>query len=301
MSTLIHKIRKALENNLKISFIVNRQLTVLKYREFALCGETSSGIDDNESVIVSLTTYSKRIHEVYLTIESLFQQTQKAKRIILWLAKDEFSKEEIPLILQKQQNRGLEIRFCEDIRQYKKLIPSLKLFPNHPIITVDDDYIYPIDFIERLLNGQRRYPACVCYYIGARIEFQNGDTIKPYIQWGHDEEKEYTPSILNFSTGAGGVLYPPQCFHEDITNTSLFSKYAPKGDDIWFKAMTLKRDVQYVKIPIECNFSDKFLLLESGQDIALYLSNVKCGENDIQIKDTFEQYGLMEKLRCAAQ
>ncbi|ETK07044.1 hypothetical protein T230_09220, partial [Tannerella sp. oral taxon BU063 isolate Cell 1/3] len=113
-------------------------------------------------------------------------QTQKAKRIILWLAKDEFSKEEIPLILQKQQSRGLEIRFCEDVRQYKKLIPSLKLFPNDPIITVDDDYIYPIDFIERLLNGQRRYPACVCYYIGARIEFQNSGTIKPYIQWGHD-------------------------------------------------------------------------------------------------------------------
>ncbi|ETK07919.1 hypothetical protein T230_08280 [Tannerella sp. oral taxon BU063 isolate Cell 1/3] len=65
--------------------------------------------------------------------------------------------------------------------------------------------------------------------------------------------------------------------------------------------MTLKKDVQYVRIPIECDFSDKFLLLENGQDIALYLSNVKCGENDIQIKDTFEQYGLMEKLRCAAQ
>lgn len=294
------KIRRNLLYASKLNVLVKTYLSIQQYRQCALQGD-KTGIDASGTVIVSLTTYNKRIHEVYLTIESLFQQTQKAKRIILWLAKDEFSKEEIPLILQKQQSRGLEIRFCEDVRQYKKLIPSLKLFPNHPIITVDDDYIYPIDFIERLLNGQRRYPACVCYYIGARIEFQNSGTIKPYIQWGHDEEKEYTPSILNFSTGAGGVLYPPQCFHEDITNNSLFSKYAPKGDDIWFKAMTLKRDVQYVRIPIECDFSDKFLLLENGQDIALYLSNVKCGENDIQIKDTFEQYGLMEKLRCAAQ
>lgn len=301
MGNLFYKTKEALENSLKVSLIINKLLTVKKYREYALYGETACGIDDNGSAIVSLTTYSKRIYEVYLTIESLFQQTQKAKRIILWLAKDEFSIEEIPLILRKQQARGLEIRFCEDIRQYKKLVPSLELYPDLSIITVDDDYIYPIDFIERLLAGQRRYPTCVCYYIGARIELRNDRVIKPYVEWKHNDEREYIPSILNFSTGAGGVLYPPRCFHEDITNVSLFSKYAPMNDDIWFKAMTLRKGIQYVKIPIECDFAKKFILLEDGQDIALYHHNVERGENDVQIKDTFERYKLIEKLCYADQ
>ena len=299
MNGLIYKIKRAFENSSKISFIIDRQLTIQKYREFALHGDVSCGVDDNESVIVSLTTYSKRIHEVYLTIESLFQQTQRAKRIILWLAKEEFSQKEIPLILRRQQDRGLEIRFCEDIRQYKKLIPSLLLFPNHSIITVDDDYIYPIDFIERLLDSQRKHPKCVCYYIGARIEFQNNGVIKSYTQWGQDDKREYIPSILNFSTGAGGVLYPPHCFHEDIGESLLFSKFAPRNDDIWFKAMTLKNNTQYVRVPIECEFTKKFILLEDGQDIALYHHNVERGENDVQIKNTFEHYGLIEKLRHA--
>lgn len=299
MNGLIYKIKRAFENSSKISFIIGRQLTIQKYREFALHGDVSCGVDDNESVIVSLTTYSKRIHEVYLTIESLFQQTQRAKRIILWLAKEEFSQKEIPLILRRQQDRGLEIRFCEDIRQYKKLIPSLLLFPNHSIITVDDDYIYPIDFIERLLDSQRKHPKCVCYYIGARIEFQNNGVIKSYTQWGQDDKREYIPSILNFSTGAGGVLYPPHCFHEDIGESLLFSKFAPRNDDIWFKAMTLKNNTQYVRVPIECEFTKKFILLEDGQDIALYHHNVERGENDVQIKNTFEHYGLIEKLRHA--
>ena len=299
MGGLIYKIKKTFEDNLRISSIISKQLTIQKYREFALHGDTLCGVDDNESVIISLTTYSKRIHEVYLTIESLFQQTQQARRIILWLAKEEFSQKEIPLILRRQQDRGLEIRFCEDIRQYKKLVPALSLFPNHPIITVDDDYIYPIDFIERLLGRQRKYPKCVCYYIGARIEFQNNGVIKSYTQWGQDDKREYIPSILNFSTGAGGVLYPPHCFHEDVRDALLFNKFAPRNDDIWFKAMTLRNNIQYVKIPIECGFAKKFILLEDGQDIALYHHNVERGENDVQIKNTFEYYELIEKLQHA--
>ena len=47
-------------------------------------GVTSHRYGDAD-IIVSLTTYGRRIHSVYATIESLMEQTMKANRIILWL------------------------------------------------------------------------------------------------------------------------------------------------------------------------------------------------------------------------
>lgn len=49
-------------------------------------GVTNAKISDHE-VIVSLTSYSKRIHEVYLAIESIMQGTIKPNRIICGLQK----------------------------------------------------------------------------------------------------------------------------------------------------------------------------------------------------------------------
>lgn len=50
---------------------------------------TESGITTerycDHDIIVSLTTYGRRIHSVYMAIESVMEQTMKPNRIILWL------------------------------------------------------------------------------------------------------------------------------------------------------------------------------------------------------------------------
>jgi predicted transcriptional regulator len=48
------------------------------------------------------------------------QGTIKPNRIILWLSKDEFINQQIPITLQKQKKRGLEIEFCDELFSYKK-------------------------------------------------------------------------------------------------------------------------------------------------------------------------------------
>ena len=47
-------------------------------------GVTDTKYGDHD-IIVSLTTYGKRIYEVAVTIESIMEQTMKANRIILWI------------------------------------------------------------------------------------------------------------------------------------------------------------------------------------------------------------------------
>ena len=68
-----------------------------------------------EKIIVSLTSYPKRINVVWITIETLLQQTVKPDEVILWLADSQFKEiEELPEELKALQKRGLTIRFCDD-------------------------------------------------------------------------------------------------------------------------------------------------------------------------------------------
>lgn len=95
---------------------------------------------------ISLTTFGKRIQDVFLAIESIGFQSLKAGRVVLWLAEDEFQDSRLPLSLNRLVERGLTVNYYEDIKQYKKLIPSLKSYPNDIIITIDDDMLYNFRF-----------------------------------------------------------------------------------------------------------------------------------------------------------
>ena len=116
---------------------------------------------DND-VVVSLTTFGNRIHNVHLAIESIMQGTVKPNKIVLWLAEDEFKNKNLPKTLQLQQERGLEIEYCQDLRSYKKLIPSLSKYSDSCIITIDDDAMYEYDLIERLINTHIDNPDKIC-------------------------------------------------------------------------------------------------------------------------------------------
>lgn len=248
------------------------------------CGSTE--------LIVSLTSYDKRIHDVHLVIESIAQQTIKPNRLILWLDENEFTLNSIPLILHKQIARGLEVRFCPNYRSYKKLIPALKEFPKANIITIDDDILYPHDMVEILF---REHTLCPNYIIGHRahkMKFENG-TLVPYSQW-ENESLDCTPSDLIFITTGGGTLFPAKCFVNEVFNSSVFMSICPDADDIWFKSMSLISNVKCKKVSDCRDFFSRFLLLQDSQDIALKHINLE--GNDKQIKAVFEKYNLYRKL-----
>lgn len=294
----LKKLRHVLSDFIDFESIIRNQLIIQKYHEYAYDSskiEISNTLyQENQQLIVSLTTYNKRISEVYLCIESILHQTVSPTEIVLWLAESEFEYESLPTVLKNQEKRGLSIRFCKDLKSYKKLLPTLIEYTNCDIITIDDDFIYPRDFIENLLNTSKKYPNCVCYYRGARIKIDRKE-IQPYIKWA-ESEKEYTPSLLNFATGAGGVFYPNSCFSPSVSDINQIMSLAPTADDIWFKAMTLINNVKYVKVKSPYLFDYNFISLNNMQDIALYNKNVGQNRNDEQIKSVFMSYNLYPKL-----
>ncbi len=187
-------------------------------------------------VIVSLTSFPARISTVHKTIITLLDQTYPADQVILWLAEEEFPHRELdlPKRLLALKNDGLEIKWCNNIRSYKKLIPTLKLYPDAVIVTADDDNYYQPTWLERLYQGYLEYPDCIQCHRATKFVVDEKGAFQ-IISGGRDYY--HRPSYLNKLVGAGGVLYPPHCFHPDIINESKFMSLAPTSDDIWFWLM----------------------------------------------------------------
>ena len=71
------------------------------------------------------------------------------------------------------------------------------------------------------------------------------------------------------------MLYPPKIFDIEVLNEEIFMKLAPRADDIWLKAMTLKNNKQCKKVKDSRNFNNRFLSIRDSQDIGLYNTNCK--------------------------
>ncbi len=275
----------------KINELKNK-LDVLKYRLYNLI-KKSSGVNSqirSRQLIVSLTTYPKRFNVVYLTIESLMNQTIRPDKIILWLAKDELSCGDIPHKIFKLKSRGLDIRVVdENLKSYKKLVYTIEEFKGCNIITCDDDIIYPTFFIEGLYEKFKEFPDSIVAYRCALIQKIDKSTLKPYLNWSSPKSSE--PSYNLFPTGVGGILYPSHSLHSKVLDKELFLKLSPLGDDIWFKAMALLNNTKTVMVNEK---SIEFPLIKGSQDDALWHTNVTENKNDEQLKNVFDYFKLYD-------
>ena len=245
-------------------------------------------------IIVSLTTYGRRINDVCFTIESLMQQTLKANKIILWLD-ESFRNSSLPNSLERLIKRGLQVNFTKDIKSYKKLIPTLRAFPNDVIITVDDDAIYDFDFIEKNIKAHMDDPKSI--YAGRihSMTFEKNGVLKPYLKW--DLNCSSKPS-RHLVTGVGGVLYPPHSLHQYVFDEDVFMSICPTADDVWFTAMAKLNGTDIKKILTRDPRGEDYISNEIVQDMALFNTNVgDGGRNDLQIKAVFSKYDIYDLIK----
>ena len=248
----------------------------------------------DHKVIVSLTTYGKRLKDVAITIESIMQGSMKPNKIVLWI--DELWKnKKKPIALQRQQERGLEIEYCRDIRSYTKLVPALRKYPDDIIITIDDDVLYRYDLVERLVNMHLDNPgSIIANRIHRMVMGKDGMPLK-YKDWIWNANPD-TPSPLNFFTGVGGVLYPPHSLDDEVLDEKVFLDICKYADDIWFNAMALKKGTKVLKGQSYNENGIDYYYTEQKES----LRNVNVngdGLNDVQLKCVFEKYFLYDRLK----
>lgn len=296
MPTIVHKCLSKIRDSIAAS-VYNKlyyseraqQLTnlALSSREKGVI----EGTKGETEIIVSLTTHGRRLYEVYLGIESIMQGSVKPNRIVLWLSKD-LQVSTLPQTLLNQIDRGLLIKYTEDIGPYTKLVPALKEYPDSVIVTIDDDILYPYDTLEMLVSAYRKQPTCIIANRVMDIALDNQDHPTSLPTWKELEDKDRV-SKLNFFEGVGAVLYPPHCFTADVLDQSVFTEICPTADDVWFNCMALlsKTSVitanhHYSRFPL--------LINESVQDSALWRINSRTANtpNDKQLRAVMQKYNL---------
>lgn len=236
----------------------------------------------DRQLIVSLTSHAKRFPTLPLTLKCLLTQSVRPDQLVLWLA--EVDRAALPESVASLQQEGLAIRYCEDLRSYKKIIPSLASSPEADIVTADDDVYYWSDWLKELVLAAERFPQDVVAHRMHRM-LGTDQAIRPYREWPK-KITDQTRDRCNFATGIGGVFYPAGCFHPDVLKRNEFMRLCPDADDVWLYWMVrlngrYERHSGTRKEPVNW---------PGSQAAGLWKRN-KTG-NDVQIRAMIERYGL---------
>ena len=243
-----------------------------------------------DGVIISLTSYPARLPQLHIVIRSLLKQRVAPEKIILYLGTD--TKEaDIPLKLKKLTKHNFEIRTSyEDLKPHKKYFFAMQEFPNHTIITVDDDLIYDRNLVKNLLECAKNNPGCVCARRVNLITKDENGNLNSYSKWKWEYRGLTEPSNSLIATGCGGILYPPHILPPETFDTAAIKEHCLNTDDIWLKFMELKNNI---KVVFSNNKVVHPLTLRHTQESGLLQTNT-AGENrnDINIKKMQEFTGI---------
>jgi len=232
-----------------------------------------------ENIIISLTSYSKRFNTLSRVLESLKKQSLSPDNIVLWIAYKDISK------LSKKIKDMVDVRFCKDIKSYKKIIPTLKEYPNSFIVTADDDIVYKNNWLETLVKCWDGNENHIASYRVRRMVFDNNKLL-PYKKWTINHELSQYPSPLNLCNTGAGVLYPPNIFHDEVFNEKVFTKLCPTADDIWLYWMARLNNKKIYHIQSN---SYKLKTIPIVKKDALW--HINKNKNDEYIQNLIKKYG----------
>ena len=244
----------------------------------------------SDLIIASLTSFPARIEYTYLSVECILRQSYQPDKLILWLAKEQFPEglASLPKKLLDQTKRGLEIRFCDDLRSHKKYYYSLIEFPQSKVIMFDDDLYYYKDMIKDLMTLHLKYPNKVIASRAHLINFKEG-SILPYLQWTHNYNEEKPSVYLHHTSGNGTLLPGKNIFDQTVFDKDLIFKLSPNSDDVWLK-------MNLIRLQVEVVTNDKYnkdpISVKSTHKVSLVSSNSFKGGKDKQIKDCIDYFDL---------
>ena len=221
--------------------------------DFKILKNVNDLIKIKEKVIVTMTSWKKRIENSNRALEILLKNTYIPNKVILNLAIEEFPKKynELPknvLNLLKFQN--FEIFWVEkNNKVFKKLIPTLNRFKNDLIITTDDDVLYPYDFIEKILKLYIKHGSNRPMSFGAKSsDWKVGRKIK-----------------INSHYGAGSIV-KYEYFGEKLnelyneTTKDLINKGIQCFDDLLYTYAAILNGYKYLRVK---EYNVKFYVLKS--------------------------------------
>ncbi len=245
-----------------------------------------------QQIIVSLTSYPKRIDIVDKVIKSLWNQEICPDEIILYLSVIEFPQKEKDLpdkLVEMLGKRGFKIKWVEEnLKSHKKYYYVLR--DNNCkaiVITVDDDVIYSKTLISDLIYSYNKFPMAISAR-RTRIMLREGENLAKYNQWDNFfGELICEPRMDLCAIGAGGVLYPPYSVADRWFDKEKIKSMSENQDDLWLKYNEIvdRIPVVYVRPTKEDQ------PIENVKGTALSTDNMYGIQNDVSIEMLNEWLG----------
>ena len=209
--------------------------------------------DYKEKIIVTMTSWRKRLTNIPDVLDTVFKQTIKPDKIVINLSSEEFpdKEKEIPAeVLEyiNKHNDTIIINWVDgkNIKSWKKTIPTFKLFPNDCIICIDDDLLYKETFIETLWKAHLKYPNNPISYTIAHInryfiQHCGNGALDKKCYYDDDIEKWLSTDITNFGDEDSFMTFmavrhgnrPISCGHFTSVTTPFKNDNGIGGADLW--------------------------------------------------------------------
>ena len=200
-------------------FLFNKFVTLYKLFEYDLNSLTKT--DKINDAIISMTSWKKRINTVSSTIYSLIKNCPEFD-IVLNLSEDEFPQKEneLPTDLLKLADGGyVEINWVkENTYTFKKMLPTMKKYPNKAIITADDGCRYFRNYAKELYDLSKKHKGQIISYNGwNKLGVTNGG-------------------------GGSGILFPANCFKDyKLTQKIIDTKH----DDYFYGCLSKLANINW--------------------------------------------------------
>ncbi len=227
--------------------------------------------------VVSLTTFGVRARSVHLTLASIGRGSVRPSRLIVWIDDAELVSSP-PRGLSRLRRRGVEVRLCDDLGPHKKYFPYVSSIARHrlPMVTADDDVLYPPRWLETLVADHRRHPDAIVAHRVNRIVVDRA-AVAPYERWGRATSERRTPR--NYAVGVKGILYPPEFLDVLRERGDGFMDVAPGSSDTWLHHCSLRAGVPVLPVVTLCGA--RFWPIRGLRPSpALLDQNVRAGRND---------------------
>lgn len=217
---------------------------------------------NNIKVIVSLTSHTKeRLMNVpYFLFHSILKYNYDYVKIVLTLFKDDV--QYIPEQLKQLIDLGLvELIVAEDnLRCHLKYFYVMKKYRDLPVITIDDDSIYPKEMIPDLIKNAEKYPNTIIARSARHIR-----PGKTYTQWtevvGGVERAfwfsdwDVVKSDLN-PEGYSGIYYPANILEINDDMIPEIKEF-PRADDIYLTVLEQRKHINSIVPRYNYNKLDK--------------------------------------------
>lgn len=250
----------------------------------------------NRRIIVSMTSYPKRVDTVTAALWTLLRQTVTPDRLLLWLPAAEFEEEgkELPeeLVALEKAVSYFEIKWTEEsLRPHNKYYWALQEFPDDIVITVDDDLLHPTTLIQNLLDLHYQFPRAVIASRTHLVTLDSQSGIAPYAQWEFEQHRYLRqPRYDVLATNGAGTLFPPRLLPEDLFDPAAIRETTLFADDLWLMAWEYLYD-----IPIVATGQSGLTYAEGTQEDGLLHRNLAQNENDSTLAKLYEKYPLFQE------